>query len=204
MAAEERRSCALETVERVRPPPWPEAPGAASNAPAWKLACAAASARSARRAGIHGQRDGALQERGRRGDSAASLRPAGRTLELGGDFLARSRRRSGAVPGAPVRVRLGVGCFGEGAMDAVAVVGGGRAVGGGPDEWVRELDAPTYSEQTRVHCRVGRSHVDAERLGGTVEQQRVAERLCGRGEDEQLRLGREAGGAAGRSSVRSC
>src|SRR5512133_3312955 len=56
---------------------------------------------------------------------------------------------------------------------------------------MRELDAPTYSEQTRVHCRVGGSHVDTERLGGTVEQQRVAERLCGRGEDEQLRLGGE-------------
>ena len=74
-------------------------------------------------------------------------------------------------------------------MDPVAVLGGGRAVGGGSDEWVRELDAPTDSEQTRVHRRVGRSHVDAERLGGTVEQQRVAQRLCGRGEDEQLGLG---------------
>jgi hypothetical protein len=59
-------------------------------------------------------------------------------------------------------------------MDAVAVLGGGRAVGGGSDEWMRELDAPTYSEQTRVRCRIRRSHVDAERLGGTVEQQRVA------------------------------
>jgi hypothetical protein len=70
-------------------------------------------------------------------------------------------------------------------MDAVPILGGGRAVGGGSDEWMRKLDTPTYYEQTRVHCRVGRSHVDAERLGGTVEQHRVAQRLCGRGEDEQ-------------------
>jgi hypothetical protein len=123
-----------------------------------------------------------VREASRR-DSAASLSPAGRTLELGGDFLAvelggdflaRSRCRSRPVPGAPVRVCLWVGCFGEGAMDAVAVLGGGRAVGGGSDEWMRELDAPTYSEQTRVRCRIRPSHVDAERLGGTVEQQRVA------------------------------
>ena len=153
---------------------------------------------------VHCQCDGALQERGRRGDSAASLCPASRTLEFGGDFLARSGRCSGAMPGAPIRIRLEVGRFGEGAMDAMAILGSGRAVGGGPDEWMRELDAPTYFEQTRVHRRVGRSHVDAERLGGTVEQQRVAERLCGRGEDEQLRLGREVGGAAEHSSVRSC
>ena len=93
------------------------------------------------------------------------------------------------MPGAPIRIRLGVGCIGEGAMDAVPILGGGRAVGGGPDEWMRELDPPTYSEQTRVHSRVGRTHVNPERLGGTVEQQRVTQRLRGRGEEEQLRLG---------------
>ena len=145
--------------------------------------------RAPRRVG--GQRDGALQERGRGGESAASLRPAGRALELGGDLLVGSRRRSGAVPGAPVRVRLGVGGVGEGAMDAVAILGGSRAVGGGSDEWMRELDAPTDREQPGVHRRVGRSHVDAEGLGGTVEQHGVAEWLCGRGEDEQLRVGGE-------------
>ena len=76
-------------------------------------------------------------------------------------------------------------------MHAVAVVGGRRAVGGGADERVRELDAPADLEQPGVHRRVGRGHVDAERLGGTVEQRRVAERLRGGGEDEQLRLGGE-------------
>jgi hypothetical protein len=95
------------------------------------------------------------------------------------------------VPGAPVRIRLGIGGLGEGAMDAVAVLGGGRVVGGGPDEWVRELDAPSYSEQTCVDRGVGRSYVEPERLGGAVKQQRVAERLRGRGENEPLRLGGE-------------
>ena len=91
----------------------------------------------------------------------------------------------GAVPGAPIRVGLGVGGFGEGAVDAVAVVGRGRAVGGGADERVRELDARTDGEQAGVHRRADDGHVDPERLGGTVEQHRVAEGLRGRGEDEQ-------------------
>ena len=74
-------------------------------------------------------------------------------------------------------------------MHAVAVVGRSRAVGGGPDERVRELDAPADLEQPGVHRRAGRSHVEAEGLGGTVQQHRVAERLRGRGEDEQLGVG---------------
>ena len=190
VASKERRLCALETVEWVRlrrgqkPQDRVEGPGLEARL------------RSSQRAlrtppGIHGQRNGALQERGRCCDSAARLSPASRVLELGRDLLARSRCRPGSVPGAPVRVRGGIGCFGEGAMDAVAILGGRRAVGGGADEWMRELDAPTYLEQTRVHGRVDRSHVDVERLGGTVEQQRVTERLCGRGEDEQLCSGGE-------------
>ena len=51
--------------------------------------------------------DGSLQERGRRGDAAASLRTAGRAFELGGDLLIGSRGGAGAVPGPPVRVGLG-------------------------------------------------------------------------------------------------
>jgi hypothetical protein len=137
---------------------------------------------------VHCQRDGPLEESGRRCDSATSLCPASRTLEFGGDFLARSGRCSGAMPGTPIRVCSKIGRLGEGPMDSMAVLGSGRAIGGGPHEWVRELNAPTDFEQTRVYRRVGGSHVDAERLGGTVEQYRIAERLCGRGEDEQSRL----------------
>jgi hypothetical protein len=76
-------------------------------------------------------------------------------------------------------------------MDAMAVFGGRRAVGGGSDKWVCELHAPTQLQQTRVHCSVGRGHVDAERFGGTVQQQRIAQWFRGRGEHQQLRLGGE-------------
>src|SRR5262245_61527442 len=74
-------------------------------------------------------------------------------------------------------------------MHAVAVVCGGRSVGGGSDEWVCEFDAPIEVEQPGVDRRADRGDVDAEDRGGTVEQYGVAEGLCGRGEDEQLGIG---------------
>ena len=134
---------------------------------------------------------GALQERGRRGDAAAGLRTAGRAFELGGDLLVGPRGGAGAVPGPPVRVGLGDGGIGQGTMHAVPVVRGCRAIGGGPDERVRELDAPAQLEQPAVLCRARRRDVDPERPRGTVEQDRVAEGLCGSREDEQLGVGRE-------------
>ena len=95
------------------------------------------------------------------------------------------------MPGPPVRVGLGHGGFGQRTMHAAPVFGSGRAVGGGPDERVRELDPPAQLEQPAVlrwaRCR----EVDPERSCGPMEQDRVAERLGGRHEDEQLRIGRE-------------
>ena len=134
---------------------------------------------------------GALQERGRRGDAAASLRTAGRAFELGGDLLIGPRGSAGAVPGPPVRVGLGDGGLGQRAVHAVPVVGGCRAIGGGPDERVRELDAPAQFEQPAVLCRARGRDVDPQRPRGTVEQDRVAEGLCGSGQDEQLGVRRQ-------------
>ena len=96
-------------------------------------------------------------------EPSACLRPIGRALELGRDLLVGARRCARAVPGAPIRIGRGIGRLGKGAMHTMAVVGGGRAVGGGADEWVCELDAPTDVEQPGVHRRAGRSQVDAER-----------------------------------------
>ena len=76
-------------------------------------------------------------------------------------------------------------------MNAVAVRGRRRAVRGGPDERVCELDALANREQPGVHRGVDGRHVDLEGLGGGVQQDGIAERLRGRGEDEELRIGRE-------------
>ena len=76
-------------------------------------------------------------------------------------------------------------------MHAVAIVGGSRAVHGGPDERVCELDPPADLEQPGIHCEVGCSHVEAEDRNRAVEHCRIAQRLRGRSEDEQLGIRRE-------------
>ena len=100
---------ALRTRPAARPPPWPAVRRALSNAPACRLARAAASARSARRSGSARQHHRALEERRGRGQAAAGLRPAGRALEFGRDLLVRPGRGLGPVPGPPVRVRHRIG-----------------------------------------------------------------------------------------------
>ena len=146
--------------------------------------------------------------------SVAGTRPRrrARRVPAPGPPNARARRRPprwapawrgrGATPAD--RVGLGVGGFGEGAMHAVAVVVGRRAVGGGSDEWMRELDARPDLEQPGFHRRVRCRHVETEGLGGTVEEHGVAEGLRGGGEDEQTGCRTGARGGAARSSVRSC
>ena len=76
-------------------------------------------------------------------------------------------------------------------MHAVPVARGCRPIGGGADERVRELDPPAQLEQPAVLCRTRRRDVDPERPCRAVQQDAVAEGLCGSREDEQLRVGRE-------------
>ena len=130
-------------------------------------------------------------------EPSARLRSIGRALELRRDLLVGARRCARAVPGTSIRIGRGIGRLGQGAMHPLAVVAGGCAVGGGADEWVCELDAPTDVEQPCVHGRAGRSQVDAEALSCTVEQSRAAERLRGRGEHEHPRFVREEQEALG-------
>ena len=112
---------ALELVERTGFRRGQD-PSAASNAPACRLACAAASARSARRAGSTVSATARCRNAAAAATPAASLRSAGRAFELGSDLLVRARRRVGSVPGAPIWVCLGVGGLSEGAMHTLAVV----------------------------------------------------------------------------------
>ena len=76
-------------------------------------------------------------------------------------------------------------------MHAVPVVRRCRAVDGGPDERVCELDAPAQLEQPAILRRARRRDVDPERPYGTLQQDAVAEGLRGGRENEQLRVGRE-------------
>ena len=91
-------------------------PSAASGAPAWCLACAAASARAARRAGS----SVSPADRSRNAAAAArpprALGPARALLEFGGDVLIGARRGLGPVPGPPVRINHRVGGLGQRAV----------------------------------------------------------------------------------------
>ena len=84
-------------------------PSAASSAPASRLVRAAASRRCARQTGFGRQHRRALEERGRRGQTPAGLRPAGRALEFPGDVLVGPGRGLRPVPGAAVGIGLRVG-----------------------------------------------------------------------------------------------
>ena len=92
------------------------------------------------------------------------------------------------MPGAPIRVRLAVRGLREREMCPPPVLGSGRTVGGGSDQWMGELHAPTHVQQPGIHRREGCSHIDVERLRRTMEQQTVADGLRGSGEHEQLRV----------------
>ncbi len=71
---------------------------------------------------VRGQLDRALQECGGSSDPTASLRPARGQLQLDGNVLVGPRCGARSVPGASVRVDLGVGGIGEGPVDAVAIL----------------------------------------------------------------------------------
>jgi hypothetical protein len=93
------------------------------------------------------------------------------------------------MPRPPIRVGLSVGGVGERMVDTPPVMGGGGSVGRGPDERVRELHASCDREQPGVGRGIGRRHIDVEAPRGTVEEDGVADRLGGRAEEEQLRVG---------------
>jgi hypothetical protein len=56
---------------------------------------------------------------------------------------------------------------------------------------MRELDAIADLEQPVIHGRLDRRHVEAKAFCRTVQQQRVAQRFCGGGQNDQPRGGRK-------------
>jgi hypothetical protein len=72
---------------------------------------------------VSGERDGTLEEGGGGGDAPASLRAAGRALELGGDILVGALRRQRAVPRAPIGVGLQIGHVRQDFVHAPSVIG---------------------------------------------------------------------------------
>ena len=129
----------------ARPRPRPELERGVER-PGARLACAAASARSARRPGP-ASAGRALQERGGGGDPAASLRAAGRQLELGGNVLVGCERRMRPMPGPAIRIALGIGGLCQRPMHARRSLGGRGGVDRRPEQWVAERNPRTDSDE---------------------------------------------------------
>ena len=135
---------------------------AASNAPARSMASAACQrpASPQRCLGRQGRRP--LQERGGRGEAAARLRAARRTLQLLGDRLVGTLGRASAVPRPAIRIELLVGRPSERPMGLASLRPCCGLVGGGAHQRVPEPHACADLYQTGRLRRTRRGGFDAE------------------------------------------
>ena len=150
-------ACSRSTRARPRSSSGPASaaatsPSAASNAPASRLAWAAANARSARRAGSWVSATERCKKRCRRSETAASLRPPGRPLKLGGHVLVGTEHSLGAVPGTTIRVDLRIGSRGQCSVRAAALRRRRSPVDRGAQERVAEPHACVDLEQVLRLC----------------------------------------------------
>ena len=137
--------------------------------------------------GIARQNDRAMQERGCRGQAAARLRAAGGLLERRGDRLAGPRCGCGQMPRATVGVDAAVGRLCQGQMDLPALLSGRCSVYGGAHQRMTEGHALSEREQP-VRLRVHGGDRDPESLGCSQQQQRIADRLSRRDQQQTSRV----------------
>ncbi len=135
-----------------------------------------------RPARLQRQRRGTFEERGRRGRATARLRPAGRSLQLGGDTLIRPGCGLGPVPGPAVPIGARIGGLGDSQVSAAAVGGRRRPVDGGADQRVTEDDPGIYSDQPVRLGRGGGSIGADVKIPGRPPQQRLVAGRLGRGQ----------------------
>jgi hypothetical protein len=126
---------------------------------------------------VHGQRHRPLQERGRRGQPAARLGPAGRALELGGDLLVGPEGGLSPVPGPAVGIRFLVGGLGQGPMHRLALLRRRRPVGRRPHQRMPKQHPGADLQQGGLGRRARGLSRDPQSPGGTPQQHRVADRI---------------------------
>jgi hypothetical protein len=152
---------------------------ATSGAPDKCFACAAASARRATRR-IGRQLDRALQESGAAAKASASLRSVGGALELSGDVLVGARHRLRAVPGAAIRIELGIRHLGRRPLHGLTLLGRRRTPDVGAHQRVAEMDRRAELEEPFGLRVLERVVAEADPLGCTPEEREVADRLRSR------------------------
>ena len=141
--------------------------------------------------GIGRQHRRALEERGRRGQTSASLRAAGRPLESLGDLLVGPRRRVGAVPGATVGIDLRIGDVRQGTVHGLSLLKRCRAVGRRAYERVPKPHPSAELDQARLDPGRRSLRSDAQSLGCSPHEQRFADGIGRRDQQQDSRVGRK-------------
>ena len=129
--------------------------------------------------------DGALVKRRLRRQATACPRSSRRALQLGGDVLVEPGCRVRKVPGAAIRIDIGIGGLGERAVDALALLRRCRGLDRRTDERMTEAHLRAEVDQSGVGRRRGRVRPDPERRGRPPHQHRIAHRLGRRDEQQQ-------------------
>ena len=123
------------------------------------------------------QLDGPLVKRRARRQAASRPRAAGRALELCGDVLIEPGRRVRKVPGAAIRIDIGIGGLGQRAVNALALLRHRHAVDRRAHERVTEPHLRPEIDQSSGGRRRSRVRPDAELGGCPPHQHRIPHRL---------------------------
>ena len=137
------------------------------------------------------QLDGALVKCRPRRQAAARPRSPGRAVQLGGDILVEAGCRLRAVPGATIRIDVGIGGLRESAVHAPALLRRASTVDRRTHERMNEAHLRAENNQSRGCRRRGRVRADAEPGGRPPHQHGIACRLSRRDEEQEPRRRRE-------------
>ena len=96
------------------------------------------------------------------------------------------------MPGAAIRVGLGIGRLGERAMDLGPLIGGGGPVDRGANERMPEGHVRPERDQAARLCGMGRRFRDPETLGRPPHERRVPGRVARGDEGEEPRVTRQS------------
>jgi hypothetical protein len=123
--------------------------------------------------------------------AAAGPRPPSRALQFSSDVLVEPGGRLGPVPGAAIRIDVGVGGLGQRAVHAPALLGPASPIDRRAHEGVAEAHLRAEGNQSQGSRRRGCVQPDTEPGGGPPHQHRVPERLSCRDEEQEPRRRRE-------------
>ena len=139
--------------------------------------------------GVARQRDGALQERRRGRATATVLCPARTEHQLARDGLVGTGGGGSQVPDTTIGIELRVGRLGQRRVDRPPVLRRGCPVDGRARQRMAEDDAVLHGEQPVG--RIDRRERDSEPLARAPHEQRIADRLGCRDEQQATGFGGE-------------